>query len=135
MAFVDSYGCGHFACASFVAFVARVGGAAYRLPLVWWLGAGCSMTDFKTQLDAMRSLEENWNGHGAVPINLDVIEAVTVFLDAIIAKRIAIVPTGDGGIALEIHSHGWDIEVEFEPPIHGDDYRGGSVSWARIESD
>ena len=56
--------------------------------------------EFRRLLD----LPENWNSYGALPISGAAIKA---------AESMSIVPTCNGGVQLEWHINGHDIEIEF----------------------
>lgn len=51
-------------------------------------------------------LKKNWDSYGAVPIAIASI--VTI-------ESISIVPTSIGGLQLEIHKDGFDLEMEVSP--------------------
>ena len=53
----------------------------------------------------LAALEDGWNGHDSAPIDpraLDVLRALCV------------VPTARGGIQIEWHVNGWDVEIEVD---------------------
>lgn len=61
-------------------------------------------------------LEENWDSYGGHPITQDVINAVTDFWIHIPYNLTPqVVPTTKGGLQLEWHLKGTDIEIEFYP--------------------
>ena len=56
--------------------------------------------------ERLLALEANWNSYGALPIAPSAVATVEQF---------ATVPTNHGGINLEIHRNGYDIEIEIGP--------------------
>jgi hypothetical protein len=70
----------------------------------------------RIDLDDFRELGENWDG-GAPITN----EAITT------AENLAAVPTSDGGVQLEIHAGGADVEVVIAP-----DGRITAVCWEAL---
>lgn len=72
------------------------------------------------QLDALRSLPENWDGyHGAAP-RVELIDRVTRFLefwnDYLPLPAPHISPTRTGGVLVEWERGPHQLEVEFDPP-------------------
>jgi len=69
------------------------------------------------------ALKADWNGHGACPIGSANILAAGRFLVAVMEPATpspTIVPTGGGGVQLEWHRAGLDVELLFgeeEPPL------------------
>lgn len=59
---------------------------------------------------ALLDLKKNWNSYGAPPIDVETAIAADMFLN----KHVNIVPTAKGGIQLEWHVNGLDIEIEFD---------------------
>jgi hypothetical protein len=55
-------------------------------------------------------LKKNWNSYGAEPIDFEAAQAADLFLN----KQVNIVPTSKGGVQLEWHVNGLDIEIEFD---------------------
>jgi hypothetical protein len=69
-----------------------------------------------TALAALRSLQENWDGHGAARPQSTIANAVMSLLTRVMRDDTpapSVVPTTYGGIQLEWHMRGLDIEVEF----------------------
>lgn len=66
----------------------------------------------------LRELREGWDGHNALPIHMEVMRrvlrtlAMTTTADTPAPQ---LVPTCDGGIQVEWHIYGIDLEVEFLP--------------------
>jgi hypothetical protein len=57
-------------------------------------------------LDDLRELEEGWDSYGGQPTTDAAIKT---------AGNLAVVPTSDGGIQLEIHAGGADLEIVIDP--------------------
>lgn len=53
----------------------------------------------------------NWDGYGAPPTSKSAIET---------ARCLAGVPLPNGGLQIELHAHGWDVEIEISPDGHID---------------
>ena len=49
------------------------------------------------------ALQSNWDSYGASPISIEALKTVGLF---------AVVPCSNGGVQLEIHRNGYDIEIE-----------------------
>lgn len=68
--------------------------------------------DLRERIDSLAELEENWDSYGSAPISLFAIVA---------AKQIAsgwcAVPLNGGGVQLEVHVPGGELEIEICP--HG----------------
>jgi hypothetical protein len=60
--------------------------------------------------EELRELQANWDSYGASPIDPACIKSAQLFLE-----RINIVPCCDGGVSLEWHTHGYDLELSFVP--------------------
>ena len=72
----------------------------------------------------LRQLPRDWNSHGAEPVSDAAFVRTVEFLSAYLVLGVAgpvLVPTVRGGLQLEWHRRGVDIEVEVNPD--------GSVSW------
>ena len=66
-------------------------------------------------LEELLKLPANWNSYGAAPIRPDAVEAARDVLGKIVRSdtpQPAVVPTVRGGIQLEWHTHGIDLEIE-----------------------
>ena len=79
------------------------------------------------QAEKLLRLPRGWNSYCAKPISSDAVGKATAFLlrfDALVPNLAApaVVPTVQGGLQLEWHGHGVDIEVEFGS--------GGPDSWS-----
>ena len=76
------------------------------------------------QLRDLLRLPKGWNSHGAEPVSHAACKQTVEFLTTYLAEGVAgpvLVPTVRGGVQLEWHRQGVDIEVEVSP--------FGSVSW------
>lgn len=72
----------------------------------------------------LQQLPSGWNAHGAEPLSDTAFRRAIEFLAAYVVRGVAgpaLVPTVRGGLQLEWHRRGVDIEVEIGPE--------GSVSW------
>jgi hypothetical protein len=72
--------------------------------------------------DAMGKLAElpaNWDSYGAPPISADAMLRATVWL-----RNAQVVPCSDGGVQLEWHSEGCDVEITFRAD-------GSTEAWAQ----
>ncbi len=56
--------------------------------------------------EKLRSLDSGWDSYGAPPIDPRAIDSV---------EKMYVVPCSSGGVQLEVHRDGWDIEIEFRP--------------------
>jgi len=54
--------------------------------------------------------QPNWDSYGSAPVTDAALEAAEQLY-----RRFEAVPTVGGGVQLEVHSHGWDIEIEVGP--------------------
>lgn len=60
--------------------------------------------------DALRRLGANWDSYGAPPLDPATVDRARMFL-----KRVHVCPCVRGGVQLEWHTHGIDLEIEFLP--------------------
>jgi hypothetical protein len=77
------------------------------------------LRDLLAEISALANLKENWDSYGARPIDPRCAEATTNLLLAILdsdTPRPSVVPTNRGGIQLEWHRAGADLEIEVESP-------------------
>jgi hypothetical protein len=105
-------------------------------------GARDWMLPIANALDELLSLPANWDSHGARALSLAYVPAVLQLLLEVMpddAPLPAIVPTSGGGIQLEWHTRGIDLEVEFVTPtrVWGlyEDLRSGQVWEAELTFD
>lgn len=73
---------------------------------------------------ALLQLPRGWNSYDAEPVSDAAFEQATEFLTMYLVEGVAypvLVPTVRGGVQLEWHRQGVDVEVEISPD--------GSVSW------
>ena len=75
--------------------------------------------EIATRLRRFRSYEANWNGYGEQPISEQVVKRALVVLHyvALGGPEPVVVPVCDGGVQIEWHYSGMEIEVEISP--HG----------------
>lgn len=73
-----------------------------------------SVTGYNQTLDGFRELAADWDSYGASVIDRRVIEVARTFLAAVVDGSAQVVPTRDGGVQVEVHRDGFDIEVEFD---------------------
>ena len=64
--------------------------------------------DHHIQAEKLLRLKEDWDSYGALPISPVAVEAAMRCLN-----QITLVPTAPGGVTLELHLHGMDLELEF----------------------
>lgn len=77
------------------------------------------LLDTDQTLQELLKLKPNWNSYGAQPIRPDVVRAVRDLLPDIVQQRTprpTVVPTVRGGVQLEWHAGGIDLELEIEAP-------------------
>ncbi len=86
-----------------------------------------------TKIGQIGELEENWDSYGARRIDPRCAEATTNLLLSVLnsdTPKPFVVPTSRGGIQLEWHRAGVDLEVEVESParvnVFFEDYREGT---------
>jgi hypothetical protein len=58
--------------------------------------------------DELRALQKGWDSYDADPISEAAIRSAKEFL-----SRMDITPCNDGGVQLEWHTHGFDLELTF----------------------
>jgi hypothetical protein len=71
-------------------------------------------------LRGLATLPEGWDSYGAKSIEPHVVDAAIELLHRIVqhnTPKPVVVPTNRGGIQIEWHTHGLDIEIEMTP--HG----------------
>jgi len=72
------------------------------------------------KLEQLRKLEPNWDGEGAPPVSFECCISALMFLLESAANETPapqIVPTSEGGLQLEWHRNGIDLEVRFSPTM------------------
>lgn len=77
---------------------------------------GAWVREATERFDYLLSLSPGWDGHEAVPVKNEHVLAAGKFLSTVMAPETAapaIVPTADGGIQIEWHQGGVDVEVLF----------------------
>jgi hypothetical protein len=65
----------------------------------------------RRSLEAMTKLEKDWDTYGAAPINKRCIEKAYRMLNVMPGTWMA-TPTVDGGVMLEQHEDGFDMQLE-----------------------
>jgi hypothetical protein len=93
--------------------LARHSDATVTEPLPGWL----VQTD--EALQELLRLPPNWNSYGARPVSPDNVRAAKDLLRAIVqpeTPRPSVVPTVGGGVQLEWHTGGIDLEIEIQAP-------------------
>ncbi len=89
--------------------------------------------DLLAKISELGNLEENWDSYGARPIDPRCALATTRLLLSLLDSRTpkpCVVPTARGGIQLEWHRAGADLEVRIESPtrceVYFEDHREGT---------
>jgi hypothetical protein len=75
----------------------------------------------ENDLNELLSLPPNWNSYGARPIDPVIVRAAREMLHRLAqphTPRPNVVPTVRGGVQLEWHTGGIDLELEFSSPDH-----------------
>jgi hypothetical protein len=95
-------------------------------PAAGWL------TTAVTRIEHLTALAANWDSYGAQPVTAEAAVAAVRFLLNAAYPEIAapaVVPLPDGGVQLEWHRGGLDIEIAFseaEPGIYVEDHTTGT---------
>src|SRR5438552_408831 len=77
------------------------------------------LTQCDATLDELLALPPNWNSYEAAAVRPSAIRTAKHLLAKVIRSNTpqpAIVPTIPGGVQLEWHTHGIDLEIEIVPP-------------------
>lgn len=72
-------------------------------------------------INILKELKPNWNSYGAVQIENESMVAAISLLERILNPGIsfpAIVPTSNGGVLLEWHEGGIDLEIDCKSPFY-----------------
>lgn len=93
-------------------------------------------------INSLLTLEEDWDSYGASPVKLEFASTAIDLLQSVMHPNTpppAIVPTAIGGIQIEWHTNGMDLEIEVESTsrinVWFDDSRS-DVTWeAEFTSD
>jgi len=90
-------------------------------------------TQLEAALTEYASLEHGWNSYDAAPIAPAAIEVARAFARDTTGIPWDCVPTTLGGVQLEIHQYGYDMEIEVKPdgttwecfyaPLHTDAFK------------
>jgi hypothetical protein len=89
--------------------------------------------EIRERINELRRLPENWYSYGGTPPSRRALKEADVFatsFDRPFLPVAQIVPTSGGGVQLEWHCGGWDVEVEIAP-----DAAEVTVGYARNGSD
>ena len=73
------------------------------------------LRDFQVRLSEVISLPIGWDGYRGRPTSLHAVVTALTFLWSAITRETpapSVVPLSDGGIQLEWHQKGWDLELE-----------------------
>lgn len=81
-----------------------------------------AVADVVISLARLSDLDEDWDGYGAREIDIAAIETAANFVSAEVPDDLAnpaVVPTSRGGVQIEWHECGVDLEVQFDSPTAG----------------
>lgn len=87
---------------------------------------------------ALRNLPRGWDSYGAKPIDIDCIQEAMRLLVQIMKEDSpvpCVVPTAEGGVQLEWHQGGYDIEVEIASPTQISAFVEDAKSGEELEID
>jgi hypothetical protein len=65
-------------------------------------------------LDDMLQLPQGWDSYGANPINPKAVKKAKELLDSLPLWAWQCVPVATGGVQIELHEKGFDIEISIE---------------------
>jgi hypothetical protein len=74
-----------------------------------------TLVDLDRRLTSFARLEANWDGYDGKPISSLAITAVRRFIEAVKPEYTELVPCSDGGVQIEWHVNGVDVEIIFGP--------------------
>jgi hypothetical protein len=112
-------------------------GAIRQMPLqgIEWTSSDAWFERVRDSVYELLSLNENWDSYGAAPIRQEFVASASSLLHSIMDQDTplpAIVPTTPGGVQVEWHRDGIDLEIEIESTsrinVYFEDARTG-VSW------
>ena len=90
------------------------------------------------QIDRLSSLPSNWDSYGAPPVDQHCLVSALHFLakllapDASAAQTPALVPTSAGGVQIEWHREGKDLEIRIDPGnLVSAAYEDAQQAWER----
>lgn len=69
-------------------------------------------------INELLSLEPDWDSYGGLPTSEAAARKAIKIVSGFVAQSArlpAIVPVNDGGVQLEWHNNGWDVEIEVHP--------------------
>lgn len=77
------------------------------------------------RIDSLAALEQNWNSYGAPPPTLEALRVL---------RCLHVMPTNDGGVQIEWHCNGQDVEIEVGPNglLDGMWWQGGGVKAGEV---
>jgi hypothetical protein len=78
------------------------------------------MSDGWGRLKELRALEQNWDSYGAPALDLECIDKAWHLYCCLPGTEWSFVPCSDGGVQLEQHAGGFDIEVTISPASRRD---------------
>jgi len=100
-----------------------------------WASSAAWFVPVRHSVYELLSLEENWDSYGAAPIRQEFLASASSLLQSIMDEDTplpSIVPTTPGGVQVEWHCDGIDLEIEIESTsrinVYFEDARTG-VSW------
>jgi hypothetical protein len=119
-------------------------GAIRQMPLqgIEWTSSDSWFEQVRDSVYELLSLNENWDSYGAAPVRQEFVASASSLLQSIMDQdtpRPAVVPTTPGGVQVEWHCGGIDLEIEIESTslisVYFEDARTG-LSWEeRFTSD
>ncbi len=88
---------------------------------------GVGLEKTRRQIWALQKLEKDWDSYGSVPIDHSCMQRAVGFILAVgsCMPEPSVVPCSHGGVQLEWHQDGVDLEIEFKP---GDKFSVGMKS-------
>jgi len=90
-----------------------------QAPTAFSSAAGSWPEAVADRLVKLRKLAAGWDGHGAQPISRTIVDYTCALLPRLVRPGVPppfIAPIATGGLQLEWHRNGWDLEVEIEGP-------------------
>ena len=91
----------------------------FRIQLIDASDAGFNLLSGAARsINALLSLAPGWDSYNGLPTSEGAARKAINILSGLVSEAArfpAIVPTGDGGVQLEWHNNGWDVEIEVDP--------------------
>jgi hypothetical protein len=112
-------------------------GAIRQIPVqgIEWTSSDAWFVPVRDSIYELLSMQENWDSYGAAPIRPEFVATASSLLRSIMDQNTplpAIVPTTPGGVQIEWHRDGIDLEIEIQSTsqisVYFEDARTG-VSW------